>query len=57
MPEIKGLIIEKRLDDLTNFYNETEKVVIWREERRRYAYNEYLDKSYQKNFKIISTRI
>lgn len=38
-PQIKTLRLENKLDSITNFYRKTEKVVLWRDEKRRRMVN------------------
>lgn len=38
---------EGQLDDMTNFYYKTEKVVMWREKQRQAMNNKYLNKKYR----------
>lgn len=46
LPELKVYRIEQKLDERTNFYRQTEKVVLWREQHRRQLYKQALENDY-----------
>lgn len=48
MPEIQTFRIEERLDNITNFHRNTERVVMWREQQRRGMHYKNLEAKYGK---------